>query len=330
MTAKLNLKPLINYFSDNTKIASRLKKLTTSSGLSLQAIEMKLEQMEDKGLGDTEEYKKLSEEADRLVETQGPTGELTREELVDRAWLAAMSRPEFYNAVKTNYAFSVEDGDYVVSSKVGPGKQWVFPDEASAKEKVLELIEWRSYDKFDRPETSGKGRVKKDPTTFASNQTKKLASTLVAIADQLDTSDPELAAEADSILQELYKQASEGCGSMEMGHEHSEECMGSPMMGSPMMDSEFGASPLEDMEPALEDVQEPEEEKDDITLDDLKDRLANMKWRVADKKGREAIEQAIEHVEKAQQYHDAKKSRLSKAHEIFDHAGLALRVKDFE
>jgi len=323
MTAKLNLNPLINYFSNNTKIASRLKKLAAPS---LKAIEMQLEQMENKGLEDTEEYKKLSEEADRLAEKQGPTGELTREELVDRAWLAAMNRPEFYNAVKTNYAFSMEDGEYVVSSKVGPNKQWVFPDEASAKEKVLELIEWRSYDKFDRPETSERARVKKDPTIFSNNQTKKLIATLVEIADQLDTAEPELAAEADAILQELHKQASYkvACSNMEMGHVHSEKCM-----GLPMMDSEFGASPV-DMEPALEDVQEQEPEKDDITLDDLKDRLANMKWRVADKKGREAIEQAIEHVEKAQQYHDAKKSRLSKAHEIFDHAGLALRVKDFE
>jgi len=36
------------------------------------------------------------------------------------------------------------------------------------------------------------------------------------------------------------------------------------------------------------------------------------------------------YVEKAQQGHGFKKNYLNKAHEVFDHAGLALRVKDFE
>lgn len=231
------------------------------------------------------------------------------------------------------------------------------------------------------------------------SQFKKLAQALTAIADELDQTDPELATEADQILRDLIKQA--GCSNMEMGHEHSEKCMGMAPAGVTLLvdepghgDHQMGHSPDDEMldvdnlkgegrsiglegiglhssdsphgssmseedegqsnildqlesveqgrknwdraknsegvEPSLEELSDPEPEYDTVTLDDLKDRLDNMKWRVSDRKGREALEQAISHIERAQQHHGAKETRLRKAHELFDGAGLALRVKDFE
>lgn len=293
MTAKLNLSPLINYFSDkNQTIASKL------SGLTKQAQEKPFESafLSEEGLKDK----------------------------IDNCTPATLE--ECKNAVAKVIAESSHFG------KAGKIKH------------VRELQAIKSPQKlqfFFYNYILAASKMKVSNTT----QAKKLAQVLVEIADQLDTTEPELAAEADAILRELHKQAGMGCSNMEMGHEHSEKCMGggspgvmlvmdeaAPMGGQMMMDdSEFGASPVdENMEPSIEDMKDPEPERDEVTLDDLRERLESMKWRVADRAGREALQQAIEHVEKAQQHHGAKRSRLDKAHEIFDHAGLALRVKDFE
>ena len=80
----------------------------------------------------------------------------------------------------------------------------------------------------------------------------------------------------------------------------------------------------------IEDVTEPEEERDLVSLEDLQERLDNMKFRFTDRKTREALQQAIEYVEKAMKYHDAKGKHVNKVHEIFDNAGLQMRLKDFE
>lgn len=109
--------------------------------------------------------------------------------------------------------------------------------------------------------------------------------------------------------------------------------MMSEMMDAPVEDKEMLVSVedlVEEQDPEIDEIVEPEAEHDIVGLEDIKEELEHMKFRIADKKKREALEEAIEHIEKAMDYHDASRRRRDKVHSIFDGAGLALRLKDFE
>lgn len=72
---------------------------------------------------------------------------------IETRW-AEMSRTEFFDIVKTHYPI-IENGDsFTVKSKAVNWKEedkvWVFPTLIDAKEKVLNLCDWREYEKFDR------------------------------------------------------------------------------------------------------------------------------------------------------------------------------------
>jgi hypothetical protein len=190
--------------------------------------------------------------------------------------------------------------------------------------------------------------------SFKTNKTallrlQKLASTLVEIGNELDATNPALAAEADALLQEVVKQAQGleghkmmGCTDKCMGGHHDHQpavLMIEPMghgghmlhdSGDMAMDDLSMEPSLEDEDPTIEEVTEPEPEYDMVSLEDIKSELEHMKFRIADRSRREALESAIEHIEKAMDYHKASKSRRDKVHNIFDGAGLALRLKDFE
>jgi D-arabinose 5-phosphate isomerase GutQ len=89
----------------------------------------------------------------------------------------------------------------------------------------------------------------------------KIADILVNIADQLDTEDPTLAAEADSLLQETLKQAAMGCSDKCSGnyHAHDQDAFSIP---SPSF------SPKEELH--IEEIEEPTPEYDEVGLDDIK------------------------------------------------------------
>lgn len=162
------------------------------------------------------------------------------------------------------------------------------------------------------------------------NKLNKIAQVLINIGDQLDKEDPALAIEADSLLKETLKQAqylmhggpkAMGCSDKCSGnyHAHDQDSFNIP---APSF------SPREELN--IEEITEPAPEYDEVGLDDIKSELENMKWHVADKYRRQALESAIEHIEKARDYHSACNSRKDKVHKIFDDAGLALRLKDFQ
>lgn len=168
-------------------------------------------------------------------------------------------------------------------------------------------------------------------------QLQKLAEALVEIADELDQTDPEMAKEADLLLQDLYKQAASGCKMMGVpGHMHSDECFQEMMPAMDRFESGMEEIPmvvsLEDLDrdPEIMEVAEPEPEFDEVSLDDLDGRLDSMKWRVADRSRKEILEKAKEHALKAKQYYEAYKRYRDKTHSIFDEAGEALRLKSFE
>ena len=84
----------------------------------------------------------------------------------------------------------------------------------------------------------------KAPKTAETNRMSRIAQVLIDIANELDVSDPELAAEADALLQEVVKEAQEGHMGMsnpmmenfDMGAAPCMHDMGSePDMGSPVM-----------------------------------------------------------------------------------------------
>jgi len=310
MTTKLNLTPLIKYFEDrNATIATRL------SGLVKTSANKEDQRKFESAMLDPQ----MRSLMDAFLNTKKPTPE---------QFLRV--KDALKNFLDTVEGFGLETSHFwkkVIDEKRSP----------------LQLGEWY-YGMIQSSEGRGLKR-------FQSNQVQlqKIANTLIEIADELDSTDPELAAEADSILQDMIKGASAGCSQMLMpGHSCSEKCMGSMVMapqndhsghfemGEPeeMEEESSHSFDIEDLveveDPMLEELQEPEVERDMVTLDDLRDRLASMKWRIADKGAREALEKAIMYVEKAQQGHGFKKNYLNKAHEVFDHAGLALRVKDFE
>jgi hypothetical protein len=167
---------------------------------------------------------------------------------------------------------------------------------------------------------------------------KSTAKTLVATANKFDLTNPTLAQEADKLLADLYKYAQgldpkaaedfkRGFGGIKMMG-CSDKCSGS-YHDHPTDSDVMYVEDLDTHDPEIIEIEEPTPEYDLIGLEDIKSELENMKWRIADKKRRQALEAAIEHIEKAQQYHDACKSRKDKVHNIFDEAGLALRLKDF-
>lgn len=147
----------------------------------------------------------------------------------------------------------------------------------------------------------------------------KLAQALLEIANDLDQKDPEMAAEADNLLQDILNEAKDESSSHLVNLDH--------LNTEP---ESIEVDETDSLDPEIEEITEPKQEYDMVSMDDIKSRLENMKWRIADKKGREALEQSIEFIEKAQKYHDAKKRNVGKAHEIFEGAGLQLRLKDFE
>jgi len=181
--------------------------------------------------------------------------------------------------------------------------------------------------------------AKKGDKVIASavSELQKFAEALVEIADELDSTDPELAKEADLLLEEIYKQAAAGCKMMGVpGHEHSDECFQEMMPAMDRFESGLESEPtivsLEqlDKDPEIMEVPEPEPEYDQISLEDLDERLDSMKWRVADRSRKEILEKAKEHAQKAKQYFEAYKRYRDRTHSIFDEAGEALRLKSFE
>jgi hypothetical protein len=190
--------------------------------------------------------------------------------------------------------------------------------------------------------------TKKASKTSNDLDVKSTLKTLVATADKFDLTNPALAQEADKLLIDLYKYAqykyAQGLNPTKVeqfGKPFSRPSGGTKMMGcSDKCSGSYHDHPtdsdvmyVEDLDnhsdPEIVEIEEPAPEYDLIGLEDIKSELENMKWRIADKKRRQALEGAIEHIEKAQQYHDACKSRKDKVHNIFDEAGLALRLKDF-
>lgn len=193
---------------------------------------------------------------------------------------------------------------------------------------------------------------------------KRTAQVLINIANELDETAPALANQADALREQLVSSAGfdfqsgdklmdkEGCGDMMHGAP-GHKCMGPEdqetvvvvveepgmdmMSGDKLMDEDATTTDevtveelVEDHEPEIEDPKEPEPEFDMVALDDIREELENMRFRIADRPRREALESAIEHIEKAMDYHSAAKRRRDKVHEIFDSAGLALRLKDFD
>ena len=174
----------------------------------------------------------------------------------------------------------------------------------------------------------------------ASNTTndvfRKIASTLVEIADQLDTTDPDLAAEADGILQELTKNAQalehsshEGFDVSSMGGSGgSDDPKLSHSLHLPDFDEmDEAEDDSTDSDPEIEEPSEPETEYDEISLDDLDGRIKGMNWRLTDRPMRERYQKALEHARRAKQYLDAHNKYKDVAHSIFDDGGDKLRFK---
>jgi len=184
-------------------------------------------------------------------------------------------------------------------------------------------------------------KQKKEPKISSNSRIKKIATALLEIADELDRTDPELARSADTLLQELLKEASGMCPLMDKeGHSCTNMCM-RPLMDEDMFpeESESRSFSVQDIvdpqvleveDPDISTPSEPEPEFDEVSLEDLDDRLGGMKWRIADKPRREALEKAKEHALKAKEYYDAYKRYQDKTHSIFDEAGEALRLKKFD
>jgi hypothetical protein len=297
MTVKLNLTPLINYFSDkNSTIASRLQSLTKVAEEGAPKFESAF--LGDEGLKDMidncseETLSKCKDELAKVIKESSKFN--NKSKISHLKEVMNISNPKALKFFFYNYLL------------------------AASGNKVLNIASQK-------------------------RSLNKVAEALIEIANELDTSDPELASEADSILKDLVRQAS--CGSMEMGHVHSEKCMGSPSsapviapMGGHFIMDEKEDMPedveivrIEDLkDPDIYEPSEPEPEFDEVSLEDLDDRLSGLKWRIADKHRREALEKAKEHATKAKEYYDAFRRYKNKTHSIFDEAGEALRLKDFE
>lgn len=253
MTTKLNLNPLIKYFSrSNPRIANRLRKAADTAEIP-EATEQAVSDFPDTDL--VEQVENVTTEdvlpTKVMIAKHIQAAELPKEakaKLLSR--LASRRSPEEVQFFFYNYVYT-QDRDIV-------------------KAKAHSLA--------------------------------KVAHVLIKIADELDVLDPDLAQEADSILQEVVKSAN----------------MGMPLAG-----------PLQALEadPAIQDPFEEEPEYDEIDLDELDGRLQGMNWRLTDRPLKERYTNALEHGRKAREYLDTYKKYRDKAHGVFDEGGDRLRFK---
>lgn len=164
------------------------------------------------------------------------------------------------------------------------------------KNTVFDLVKF-FYDYILK--AGGQGVIKAQTSNF-----QKLAQTLIEVADELDSTDPALAQEADDILATVVAQY---CGMMEMD------------AGPMVSDDEL---PLDEVELAQDAPQ-----YDEVGLDEFKDAIDGMKFRLTDAPKRENRMQAYEMAAKGQKYLSRGKELMERAHKMLDDGGEQIRFK---
>lgn len=290
MTTKLNLTNLIEHFTDkNPKVATRLANLTKQAE-------------EDSDAHDPFESALL-----KRKETQLLVESLNRKSTIEE-----------FNTAKDAVQSIIETSD-----QFSPKKKLQNLAELALVSTPTALIKF-FYNKILAAEGL---RVIATSSQDTPTNLHSVVDSLVEVANKLDLEDPTLAKEADQILESLLKQA-------QLGEWDSwdDELVDQDEWDSESEDSwepEQEVDAQEHLEIVDPDLEEPSQEPecDEVSIDDLQDRVNNMKWRLADKTTKERFQKALEHAHRAKQYLDAHKKYKDVAHSIFDKAGDKLRFK---